>query len=199
MGKQKYFTEEERLEIKRKRQKIYYQTHKEKAKKYYIINKEKILKQSKIYKENHKNEYKKYYLNHKEEIKEKSKKYGKNHRKERNIYQNKYRNIKLKTDINFKLAHYLRCRLRSAIQFNQKSGFIIKDLGCSIPELKLYLESKFQEGMSWDNYGYWGWHIDHIIPLASFNLSNREEFLKVCHYTNLQPLWGKENLKKGKT
>jgi hypothetical protein len=72
-------------------------------------------------------------------------------------------------------------------------------LGCSIPELKTYLESKFQEGMSWENWGIYGWHIDHIIPLDAFNLTNREEFLKACHYTNLQPLWAEENLKKGKT
>lgn len=71
-------------------------------------------------------------------------------------------------------------------------------MGCTVEELKKYLESKWQEGMSWDNYGFHGWHIDHIKPLASFNLTDRDELLKACHYTNLQPLWCKDNMKKGK-
>ena len=70
-------------------------------------------------------------------------------------------------------------------------------MGCTEVELKTYLESKFQPGMSWDNYGRTGWHIDHIRPLSSFDLSNADEQARACHYTNLQPLWAKENLSKG--
>lgn len=58
------------------------------------------------------------------------------------------------------------------------------------------MESKFQPGMSWENWRKTGWHLDHIIPLAKFDLTKRSEFLKACHYTNLQPLWAKDNLKK---
>jgi hypothetical protein len=50
--------------------------------------------------------------------------------------------------------------------------------------------------MSWDNWGTHGWHIDHIIPLSSFDLTDREQFLKACHYTNLQPLWAADNIRK---
>lgn len=98
---------------------------------------------------------------------------------------------------NSRLARNLRCRLLEAIKCNYKNGSAVRDLGCSIAELKAYLESKFQSGMSWDNYGRNGWHIDHIIPLAAFDLTNKDDLLKACHYTNLQPLWATDNLKKG--
>lgn len=103
----------------------------------------------------------------------------------------------LKEDVKFKIAKYLRNRLSNSLKRNTKNGSAVKDLGCSLEELKQYLESKFQNEMTWDNYG--SWHIDHIIPLASFDLSNREELLKACHYSNLQPLWALDNLKKGKS
>lgn len=109
-------------------------------------------------------------------------------------YRDHIKNRKL-TDINFKLADSLRCRLRSAIKKNTKTGSAVRDLGCTIEELKVYLEKQFKDGMTWQNHGKW--HIDHIIPLISFNLEDREQFLKACHYTNLQPLWAKDNLSKG--
>jgi hypothetical protein len=128
------------------------------------------------------NEYNKaYYRLNKEKINKRRKYYFTNRRKD---------------DLNYKIAHCLRCRIGKAIHSNQKKGSAVKDLGCSIPELKTYLENKFTEGMSWDNWTLEGWHIDHIRPLASFDLTNRDEFLKACHYTNLQPLWAKDNLSK---
>ena len=68
--------------------------------------------------------------------------------------------------------------------------------GCTIPYLRGYLEGKFKEGMTWENYG--SWHVDHIKPCASFDLTKKEEQEKCFHYTNLQPLWALENIKKGK-
>lgn len=108
-----------------------------------------------------------------------------------------YQAQQLKTNLAFKLRRSLRGRLNSAIKTNQKSGSAVKDLGCSIPELKVYLESKFQPGMTWDNWTTDGWHIDHIKPLDSFDLSNPEQLKQACHYSNLQPLWAKDNLSKG--
>ena len=83
-----------------------------------------------------------------------------------------------------------------AIKSSQKAGSAVRDLGCSIEDLRTHLEYKFQKGMTWENRGKYGWHIDHIVPLSKFDLSKKEEFLKACHYTNLQPLWAKDNLKK---
>ena len=108
-----------------------------------------------------------------------------------------YNNTRTKTNIQYKLSKALRSRLYHALQGNQKTGSAVRDLGCSIDELKMHLESKFQSGMSWDNWSFDGWHIDHIKPLASFDLSDRAQLLLACHYTNLQPLWAIDNLSKG--
>jgi len=144
------------------------------------------------YNRNHKEYQKEYYQTHKKERKEYAKKYNENRKEERKQYENN----KLKTDISYKLSKNLRNRLYIAMRDGQKLGSAINDLGCSIPELKIYLESKFKPGMTWKNHNIYGWHIDHIRPLSKFNLENRDEFLKACHYTNLQPLWAEENIKK---
>ena len=70
-------------------------------------------------------------------------------------------------------------------------------MGCDLKFLIRFLEDQFQEGMSWDNWSRDGWHLDHIIPLDAFDLTDIEEQKKALHYTNLQPLWAEENLKKG--
>jgi hypothetical protein len=113
------------------------------------------------------------------------------------LYRLQYNKTRYYNNVNYRLGISLRTRLYQALKGNYKTGSAVKDLGCTIEELKAHLESQFQNGMSWDNYGLKGWHIDHIIPLASFDLTNREEFLKACHYGNLQPLWAKDNLSKG--
>lgn len=105
-----------------------------------------------------------------------------------------YEKNKLATNVRFKLKHYLRCRLRNFLKgkrFNKYNHFS-KYIGCSLSELKAHLESKFQPGMTWDNYG--DWHIDHIIPLAS--ATSDEQLYSLCHYSNLQPLWAIDNIKK---
>ena len=115
---------------------------------------------------------------------------------------NKKRVERRNNSVQYKLTCILRTRLSNAIKGNYKSGSAIRDLGCSVEELIQYLEKQFfpnprtGEEMSWKNHSRNGWHIDHIIPLASFNLIDREQLLKACHYTNLQPLWAKENIAK---
>ena len=97
----------------------------------------------------------------------------------------------------FKLVKTLRSRLGSALnRCNIEKGFSTKQLtGCELPFLKGYLEGKFTEGMSWENHGEW--HIDHIRPCCTFNLTDDQEQKQCFHYTNLQPLWAKDNLIKG--
>ena len=103
-----------------------------------------------------------------------------------------------KEDPSFKLAVVLRKRLLRAIKTNAKAGSAVKDLGCSVNDLKSYLESKFQPGMTWGNWGNDGWHLDHIKPLCKFDLTNIVQFKEACHYTNLQPLWKSDHLIKTK-
>lgn len=78
----------------------------------------------------------------------------------------------------------------------KKESNTFEIIGCGPVELKKYIESMFIKGMSWENYGRFGWHIDHKIPLDSGK--TKEEIYKLCHYTNLQPMWWKDNLEKGK-
>jgi hypothetical protein len=147
-------------------------------------------------------EYKEKYLSYqklyrsrtKEERAEKDKVYYLKNKE--HIIENKriYNNFKRNTDEIYKLKSNLRSRILVALKNNFKVGSVIRDLGCSIEELKQHLESKFKDGMSWENQGKW--HIDHIRPLSSFDLINREQFLQACHFSNLQPLWAEENLRK---
>ncbi len=100
------------------------------------------------------------------------------------------------SDMSFRISVNMRSRMRQALKNNVKVNTTIALLGCSIEELKSYLESKFSNGMTWDNYSYKGWHIDHIKPCDSFDLSDYEQ-QKICfHYSNLQPMWWKDNLSK---
>lgn len=107
--------------------------------------------------------------------------------KNKDLLNQKYKDRR-KTDVNFKLAHSIRNRLNKTI----RAGSGVELLGCSVPELKSYLESKFTPEMNWSNYGSY-WHIDHIRPLSSFDLTNLVEMKVACHFSNLQPLTAKDN------
>ena len=104
----------------------------------------------------------------------------------------------------YRVTNSLRCRLYATIVKGYKSKSTFELLGCSVEELKSHLESLFTEGMTWENYGSGPdqshknfWHIDHRQACASFDLTDPEQ-QKICfHYTNLQPMWGLENIAKG--
>ena len=110
-----------------------------------------------------------------------------------------YRINREKHDLHYKMTNRLRSLVHNAIKRRggKKSFKTIELLGCSIEHAVMHLEKQFADGMTWDNYG--DWHIDHIKPCAAFDLSDPKQQKKCCHYSNLQPLWAKDNLRKGAT
>jgi len=137
---------------------------------------------------------KEYYLKNKEKIKEYREKNRDKLIAGRRKGINEYRYRRYREDIQFKIKSALRSRLKTVK--NSKAGSSVKDLGCTVDEFKIYIESLWTEGMCWENWSRDGWHMDHIKPLFAFDLTDREQFLEAVHYKNLQPLWAKDNFKK---
>jgi len=100
-----------------------------------------------------------------------------------------------KNDINYHIKCNLRRRIRYALKDGLKTECSLKLLGCTTQELKNHLELQFKEGMTFKNYGIW--HMDHIKPCAAFDLSIPDQQRECFHFSNLQPLWSEDNLKKG--
>lgn len=171
-------------------------------KKYNKIKKEYISKQKQEYnsrlevKERKKENQKKYFSNPKniQKLKKYRKKYNSNPKNV--LKRRKYYNNRIKKDTIFKLSKTIRCRFLKAVKKDYKNTSCINLLGCSIEDFKIHLELQFKNGMTWDNHGKFGWHIDHIKPCASFNLSDLDHQKKCFHYTNFQPLWWKDNILK---
>ena len=152
---------------------------KQKQKEWYIKNKIKILiKVKNRYRKNRKSilKYKKEYgLKHRDRI-------------------NKYLIEKRKINIEFRILCNLRKRLWKVLKQNSKKSRTLELLGCSIRQLREHLQSQFRPGMTWDNQGKW--HIDHIRPCASFDMTRAEEQRACFNWQNLQPLWAKDNFEK---
>jgi len=161
----------------------------------YLKNKEKIKIYNSKYRKKKKEYFKNYYKINKERLLTYKKVYEKNNKNKINIKKNKYRIKKYKEDLKYKLLNNLRRRVLNALKNNSKSNSTVNLLGCSIEELWIHLEKSFKPGMTRENHGRW--HVDHIRPCASFDLSKPEEQVKCFHYTNLQALWAHENLSKG--
>ncbi len=151
---------------------------------YYQLNKSHFQAKHALYRETHKQELAEskheYYMINREAILDRT---------------HEYYNVKYNDDTNFKLKSRLRHRIRIALKGNYKSGSAVRDLGCSIPELKDYIQSKFYSNMTWSNWGK-VWELDHIVPLYTFDLTDREQLLEASHYTNLQPLTIEDHKKK---
>lgn len=192
----------------------YYEKNKEKIfeknREYYEINKNKICKKQKEYYEINKGDISSRKKEYAEINKEKLKEYGKKYRssnveklKEYRLinkdrtkrYNKEYINNRLLTDPFFKFIHNLKASIRNSIS---KMGYSKKSrtyevLGITYTEFKEYIENLFQDGMSWDNHG--DWHLDHKIPISWGK--TEQEVINLNHYSNLQPLWSKDNLSKG--
>lgn len=167
-----------RKEYKEKNKQEIQEYHKQ----YYLKNKEMCLSRSQQYDEKCPERRKKYNKKYWQEKKEK-------------IYQ--YKKTRRDSDLNYKLRERFRYRLWSALKMKKANKFdsISDMIGCSYNFLVEYISKKFEDGMTWDNYGKW--HIDHIVPCAKFDLTDIKEQNKCFHYTNLQPLWEKDNKSKG--
>ncbi len=159
----------------KKRMRLYHKTHKEKLKKqaraWYIKNRRACIARTR-----------RRYFKHRAELREQAKVRDRNRRK---------------TDDNYRIQRQLRNRIKEALKHSgaQKSAVTIRLLGCGIPHCKRHLEKLFLPGMTWGNRSRW--HIDHKRPCASFDLTHPAQQRRCFHYTNLQPLWKKANLKKG--
>lgn len=139
-----------------------------------------------------------------------AKRYAEKNREHRKEYQRAYKKanreklneknrLKYRTDPDYRLKINCRNRIGSFLKSTKKGSIKSADLiGCTPEELKQYLGSMFKPGMNWENYGR-VWHVDHIMPIASFKLSEIKQIKRCFHYTNLQPLFAIENLKKNKT
>lgn len=118
-----------------------------------------------------------------------------------NAYKRRVNAERRKNDVPFKIKSALRTRLRVALR-GGRSTSAVRDLGCSIEAFRQRIETLFVEGMTWENWGRGcggarEWHLDHIKPLASFDLTDPAQLAEACHYTNLQPLWASDNRAKG--
>ena len=142
-------------------------------KEYYAQNAEKINAYNKAY-------FKEYYLQNADKI---------------NAQKNEYCRQRRQKDPLYRAILNLRGRIRGYCHsIRLKKNFTTMEaIGLTAQEFKKHFEGLFQEGMTWDNYGIW--HVDHIKPISL--ATNQQEVFELNHYTNLQPLWGKDNLKKG--
>jgi hypothetical protein len=163
------------------RDKVYREANKEKKsvydQSYREANQEKVAANHKAYYEANKEKIQAYQRDNRERIRE----------RERGYYQKPA--VKVRNSLASRLYKTLK-RVNT-----KKMNNTLDMCGCTLGEVMNHLESQFAEGMSWDNYGEW--HIDHIRPCASFDMTKEEEQLECFHYTNLQPLWGVDNMSKG--
>lgn len=155
--------------------------HKERCKKYYSNNKDKIAE---------------YNEQNRETILKKKKEYRQNNKQKIAEYKYFYHKNRYNDDLQYRLLHNCGNHIRKYLKQSKNNKRSIELLGCSVSELKEYLEKQFDSEMSWENYGTY-WHIDHIVPCSSFDFSDPVQQRRCFNYTNLQPLEAKANIRKG--
>jgi len=195
----KRWREENKEHLKEYRQKMWLENKEELSKKnkqYWAENAERISEQRKQYyqenKERLSEQKKEYYQENREQILEEKRKYREENREHMREMKNKRYHERLKTDKLFEIKESIRKCIYGKIK--NKKFTTCEILGCDYETLKVHIENQFQEGMTWDNHGQFGWHYDHIIPSSS--AKTEEELYQLNHYTNFQPLWWRDNLSK---
>jgi len=173
------------------------------SKEYYKNNRERICNKARDWNKNNKErkkEYsKEYRYKNRNKIRKKKKKYCIANKETIRIKMRKYEKYRKKTDFGFRILHNLRRRVHHALKGKNKSLPTMFLIGCEVDYLLYHLQKKFKTNMSWDNYGFGEekWVIDHIKPCCRFDLIKESEQVGCFHYSNLQPLWWKENIDKG--
>lgn len=163
-------------------------------------HREKLIEYSKIYYKKNRikllEEKKEYYKKNQKIIYEKLLIYNEKNRERVSEYKKLYHKKLKESSPLYKLKVLMRDRLNKFFKYSKlnKNNSTLKIVGCPPDKLKEHIEKQFVDGMSWENHGLFGWHIDHIIPLSS--AKTEEELYKLCHFSNLQPLWAKDNLRK---
>ncbi len=179
------FRERERKKYAKNRKRV-----REYQKKYHEKNKKRINERRREIRYSKIEEVRAYKRKHRDDNRDKYKKYQKN-----------YKHKKYYSDENYRLKMIIKSRIRTAIKTcnGTKNNTTLELLGCSIKFIKNHLQSKFKKGMSWKNYGNgkYKWNLDHVIPCAYFDLTKQKEQEKCFHWSNLQPLWQEDNIKKG--
>jgi hypothetical protein len=172
---------------------------KQQRKEYRRVNNNKIKQQDKEYRKLNVDKIKRLSKEYSKKNRNKIKEYRKLNANKMKKYKTEYDKKLRNCNLLYKFKSNIRALIRGSFKRNKMKNFKKTTktetlLGCTISQLYEHLEKQFQEGMTWENHGRHGWHIDHRIPLAS--ATTQEEVEKLCHYTNLQPLWAIDNLKK---
>lgn len=191
----KRYYAENRERILKERRSSYGEEEKQKKKERYNQNREQLLDQKR-----------EYYIRNLDSIKEyRERNKARMRLQNRNWHQNnkeRCRERKRKTsqayrqrpEIKLRMAY--RRRMNKLLRGDIKPARSLEILGCTLDEFKSHIENQFKPGMTWDNHGIHGWHIDHVIPCSRFDLTDPEHIKRCFHFSNLQPLWAKENLQK---
>lgn len=161
---------------------------------YYQENKRRIYDYREERREKNREYAKKYRQENKERVKEYQKHWYEENKERVKERTRKYKKKQWQSDPIFRLKNNLRRRTARAFRDEgfSKNSKTKEMLGVEWEIVKKHIERQFTKGMNWDNYGEW--HIDHIIPLSS--AKTEEEVVKLCHYSNLQPLWAEDNFSK---
>jgi hypothetical protein len=195
------------LEQDRARSRAYYYEHKEGRRAYwehyYAANKKRLIARARTRREANSEKIaqynREYYQRDAEGQRKRTAAWRKVHPEALRAFNSLYYVQRRHSDPCFKIVTNLRNRINGLLQKagTRKAGRTVALIGCTAFKLKAHIEAQFLSGMTWANHGRHGWHIDHIRPCASFDLTDPEQQRACFHYMNLQPLWAADNIRKG--